>query len=161
MSAVAERVESALRPVVAERGLDLEGVDVQAAGRRRLVRILVDRDGGIPLDDVADLSQVLSEVLDETDAMGEMPYVLEVSSPGLDRPLTLPRHWRRAIGRLVNVDLADGSAVSGRILAADDQQATLDTSDGQRDCVYASIAKAQIEVEFTHPTRGDSAPDDE
>lgn len=161
MSAVAERVENALRPVVAERGLDLEGVDVQAAGRRRLVRILVDRDGGIPLDDVADLSHVLSEVLDETEAMGELPYVLEVSSPGLDRPLTLPRHWRRAIGHLVNVDLADGTTVSGRVLAANEQQATLDTSDGQRDCAYASVAKAKIEVEFTHPSTGHPAPDDE
>lgn len=151
MGAVADRVERALQPVVAERGLDLEAVDVQPAGRRRLVRVLVDRDGGIQLDDVAELSHVLSEVLDESDAMGDQPYVLEVSSPGVDRPLTLPRHWRRAIGRLVMVDFADGTSVTGRLASADDARARLDTDDGPRDFSYDVVTRAQIEVEFSHP----------
>ena len=151
MGAVADRVERALQPVVAERGLDLEAVDVQPAGRRRLVRVLVDRDGGIQLDDVAELSHVLSEVLDESDAMGDQPYVLEVSSPGVDRPLTLPRHWRRAIGRLVKVEFADGTSAVGRLTSADDARARLDTDDGPKDFPYDGVARAQIQVEFSHP----------
>lgn len=159
MGAVADRVEQALGPVVAERGLDLEVVDVQPAGRRRLVRVLVDRDGGISLDDVAALSHELSEVLDASDAMGDQPYVLEVSSPGVDRPLTLPRHWRRAVGRLVAVDLTGGDRVVGRIVKAADDHATLTTPEGQRTCAFSDVARAQIEVEFTHPTSGDDAPE--
>jgi ribosome maturation factor RimP len=164
VGAVADRVESALRPVVAEQGLDLEGVDVQPAGRRRLIRILVDRDGGIALDDVAALSHVLSEVLDESDVMGDQPYVLEVSSPGVDRPLMLPRHWRRAVGRLVQVDLSDGSTITGRVLAADDDHATLSVDDGVTDCKYDAVVKATIQVEFNHPKSGpeiDPSPNDE
>lgn len=159
MGAVADRVEQALGPVVAERGLDLEAVDVQPAGRRRLVRVLVDRDGGISLDDVAALSHELSDVLDASDAMGEQPYVLEVSSPGVDRPLTLPRHWRRAIGRLVVVELVGGGSVVGRVVSATSDSAVLDTDEGRRECGFAEVARAQIEVEFTHPRTGDDAPE--
>lgn len=161
MGAVADRVEQALGPVVAERGLDLEAVDVQPAGRRRLVRVLVDRDGGISLDDVATLSHELSEVLDASDAMGEQPYVLEVSSPGVDRPLTLPRHWRRAVGRLVVVDLIAGGVVTGRVVEATDDQAVLQTDDARVTCSYIDVARAQIEVEFTHRSSGDDAPEQE
>ena len=156
MGAVAERVEHALAPAVAERGLDLELVEVQPAGRRRLIRVLVDRDGGISLDDVAALSHHLSEVLDASDAMGDQPYVLEVSSPGVDRPLTLPRHWRRARGRLVVVELVDGQKVSGRIKTTTDDAATLSTETGVQSVAFADVANARIEVEFTHP-----APDDD
>ena len=108
MSAVAERVERALTPVVAAEGFDLEAVEVQPAGRRRLVRVLVDRDGGVTLDHIASLTSILSVALDDTNAMGEQPYVLEVSSPGVGRPLTLPRHWRRNATRLVRVTTTDG-----------------------------------------------------
>src|SRR3982751_6230174 len=107
--ALPARLESLLAPVVAEAGADLEQGEVTPAGRRRVLRVVVDRDGGIDLDGVADLSHAVSEALDSSDVMGGQPYVLEVTSPGTDRPLTEPRHWRRAVGRLVKVDLADGS----------------------------------------------------
>ena len=83
--------------------MDLESVRVGSAGRRRLLRVVVDADGGVALDDIALISRDLSARLDETGAMGETAYTLEVSSPGVDRPLTQPRHWRRAVGRLVRV----------------------------------------------------------
>jgi len=150
MGAVADRVERALTPAVADRGLDLELVDVQPAGRRRLVRVLVDRDGGISLDEVAELSHLLSEVLDASDAMGDQPYVLEVSSPGVDRPLTLPRHWRRAKGRLVNVRGSDGATLAGRVLSSTDLDATLLTDSGERSVLLSNVALATIELEFTH-----------
>ena len=101
-----EHLLDVLAPVVAATGYDLEDVTVTSAGRRSLVRVIVDADGGVDLDAVAEVSRVVSEALDG-DADGGAafagPYVLEVSSPGVDRPLTEPRHWRRAIGRLVQV----------------------------------------------------------
>ncbi len=159
MGAVAERVERALAPAVADQGLDLELVEVQPAGRRRLIRVLVDRDGGISLDDVAALSHHLSEVLDESDAMGDQPYVLEVSSPGVDRPLTLPRHWRRARGRLVVVELVDGQKVSGRVKTTTEDAATLSTETGIQPVAFADVANARIEVEFTHPAADEAGLD--
>ena len=95
-----------LEPVAAAAGMDLESLKIGAAGRRRLLRVVVDADGGVGLDEMADISRDLSARLDATGAMGEAPYTLEVSSPGVDRPLTLPRHWRRAVGRLVRVPLS-------------------------------------------------------
>jgi len=98
-----------LAPVVDGLGFDLEGIEVTTAGRRRKVSVIVDRDGGIDLDAVADVSKVVSDALDGSDALGDAPYVLEVSSPGVDRPLTErhrrprrdDRHARRAVdGRI-------------------------------------------------------------
>ena len=97
-------------PVVAERGLDLEDVQVTPAGKRRLLRVVVDQDGGVGLDSVATVSTAVAAALDDSDVMGGSPYVLEVTSPGVDRPLTQPRHWRRARSRLVEATVAeDGS----------------------------------------------------
>ena len=96
-------------------GLDVEAVEVTPAGKRRVLRVAVDKDGGVTLDDVADATREVYRVLDESDVMGEQPYTLEVTSRGVDRPLTLPRHWRRNEDRLVKVTLADGGEVTGRI----------------------------------------------
>ena len=88
------RIADVIRPVVAAAGMDLEAIRVSAAGRRRLLRVVVDSDGGVSLDDAATISRQLSAALDEVAVMGDFPYTLEVSSPGVDRPLTDPRHWR-------------------------------------------------------------------
>ena len=157
MGAVADRVAGVLTSAVAGRGLDLESVEVQPAGRRRVVRVLVDRDDGISLDDVADLSHYLSDVLDDSDAMGDQPYVLEVSSPGVDRPLTLPRHWRRAHGRLVTASLVDGTVVSGRVLDSTETDATIATAEGSRSLRFVAVAEAHLEVEFRHPAADGAA----
>jgi ribosome maturation factor RimP len=103
-------IERLLEPVVRAAGLDLESVRVGSAGRRRLLRVVVDADGGVDLDNIALVSREASARLDDTGAMGEAPYTLEVSSPGVDRPLTQPRHWRRAVGRLVRVPVSGPSA---------------------------------------------------
>ena len=116
----------ALEEPLAKSGLDLEGVELSSAGRRSLVRVLVDQDGGVTLDDIADATQVVSEVLDTSDVLGEAPYTLEVTSPGIDRPLTLPRHWRRNVDRLVKVTIRDGGTFTGRVLRTDDDSAMLD-----------------------------------
>jgi len=88
-----------LEPVVRAAGMDLESVRVSPAGRRRLLKLVVDADGGAALDQIAEVSREASVRLDASGVMGEVPYTLEVSSPGVDRPLTEPRHWRRAQGR--------------------------------------------------------------
>ena len=143
-----ERVRAVVAPVVAAAGLDLEDLSVTAAGRRRLLRIGVDRDGGVSLDDVALVSKRLSQALDETDVMGGQPYVLEVGSPGVDRPLTEHRHWRRAVGRLVEVSLADGTAVTGRVLAVETDGAVLDVPGGDRRVALGQVRRARVQVEF-------------
>jgi len=104
-----DKIIRVAEPVVHALGMDLESVKVTTAGRRRLLRMVVDSDGGVSLDDAALASRELSVTLDASDVMGDMPYTLEVSSPGVDRPLTEPRHWQRAVGRLVRVPLTAGA----------------------------------------------------
>ncbi|WP_084265542.1 ribosome maturation factor RimP [Actinomadura macra] len=130
--AVVAELTRLLAPVVAEAGFDLEEVDVRPAGRRRLVKIVVDGDGGVGLDDVARVSERSSALLDASDVMGTSPYVLEVTSPGVDRPLTEPRHWRRAVGRLVAVPLTEGGQIEGRVVAADDEAVEIDVAEVRR-----------------------------
>ena len=136
-------------------GVDLEDVEVVAAGKRRLVRLLVDKDGGVTLDDVAMVSQRVSGVLDENpdaDAvLGSAAYVLEVSSPGVDRPLTAPRHWRRATGRLARVVLVDGGELVGRVVDSDDEGVRLagaDPASQPRALRFDEITSAHVQVEF-------------
>jgi ribosome maturation factor RimP len=140
----ATRVRAAVEPPLAGAGFDVEDVAVRAAGSRKLVQVVVDRDGGITLDDVAEASRLVSAALDEHDPL-DGAYVLEVTSPGVDRPLTAPRHWRRNAGRLVRVTTADGRTRTGRIADADDTGATID---GIR-VEYADVRTAKVEVEFT------------
>src|ERR1700733_12763456 len=97
-----------IEPAVSAAGMDLESVRMTVAGRRRLLRVVVDSDHGVSLDDAADVSRDVSALLDASNVLGDVPYTLEVSSPGVDRPLTDPRHWRRARGRLVAVAVTRG-----------------------------------------------------
>ena len=145
------RIADVIRPVIASDGMDLESVRVSAAGRRRLLRVVVDSDQGVSLDDAAAISRKLSAVLDAAPVMGDFPYTLEVSSPGVDRPLTDPRHWRRAVGRLVQVTAADVGPISGRVLAADADEVTLDVGGDRRRFGYAALGAGAVQVEFGRP----------
>jgi ribosome maturation factor RimP len=136
---------------LAAHGLDVEAVEISTAGRRRVVRVLVDKDGGVTLDDVADATKVVGASLDESNALGEWSYTLEVTSPGVDRPLSAPRHWRRNVDRLVSLTLADGASLTGRILRADDHAATIDVQGEPRQIGYGYVAKARIQIEFNRP----------
>jgi ribosome maturation factor RimP len=134
--------------------MDLESVRVTAAGRRRLLRVVVDSDRGVSLDDAAAISRAVSAALDSAPVMGDFPYTLEVSSPGVDRPLTDPRHWRRAAGRLVRVTVTDSGVISGRVVAADAEGVTLDVDGSpkaRRRFRYAALGAGAIQVEFGHP----------
>ncbi|HET6857909.1 MAG TPA: ribosome maturation factor RimP [Streptomyces sp.] len=158
-----DRLRGLLEPLVSAEGLDLEGIEVSRAGKRRMLRITVDSDDGVELDTCAELSRAISEKLDETDAMGEDEYVLEVGSPGADRPLTEHRHYVRATGRLVKLQLNDTAAADAadaaeeliaRILTVDDEGLDLEVPGVKgrkpkaRRVAFAEIAKARVEIEF-------------
>lgn len=149
-SAVRDHLLEVLAPVVAATGHDLEDVTVTSAGRRSLVRVVVDADGGVDLDAVADVSRAISEALDDDAPGGSAfagPYVLEVSSPGVDRPLTEQRHWRRAIGRLVQVDVGD-ETVTGRVVETDGAGVTLDIDQTRREIAWGALGRGRVQVEF-------------
>jgi ribosome maturation factor RimP len=158
-----KRLAGLIQPVVAAAGMDLESLRVTAAGKRRLLRIVVDSDRGVSLDDAADISRDISALLDASNAMGEVPYTLEVSSPGVDRPLTEPRHWRRAARRLVKVKVAgEGTTITGRVLAADGFGVTLDVDGSKRELGYSALGPGAIQVEFGRlPDADDELGDDE
>jgi ribosome maturation factor RimP len=142
------RITDALRVPLSALGLDLEAVEVTPAGKKRVLRVAVDKDGGVTLDDIAEAARAVSREMDDDDLMGEQAYTLEVTSRGVDRPLTEPRHWRRNRDRLVTVALRDGVRLTGRIGDADERTATLDVSGQPRRVPYDQVAKALVQVEF-------------
>lgn len=165
--AVRDRVEAEVADPLSALGLDIEAVEITPAGKRRIVRIAIDKDGGVTLDDVAEATRAVSEVLDESDVLGVMPYTLEVTSRGVERPLTLPRHWRRNADRLVRVTRVDGTEVTGRIGASSEDQVTLAVEGSLHEVAYVEIAKALVQIEFNRKrapepaTEPDLDPDSE
>jgi ribosome maturation factor RimP len=167
----ADRLVRLLEPVAHAMGMDLESVRVTGAGGRRLLRVIVDADGGVSLDTIALASREMSARLDGAAEMGDLPYTLEVSSPGVDRPLTQPRHWRRAIGRLVIAPLTgeaaahngnEAASVQGRIAGSSDSGVTLDCDGELREYAFAEIGPGRVQVEFGHLEPGeDEEPFDE
>jgi ribosome maturation factor RimP len=160
MTASAERLSALLAPLVTETGADLENVDVSKAGKRSVVRVVVDRDGGVSMDDVADVSRVVSDALDALDeaepgVLGTS-YVLEVTSPGVERPLTAARHWRRNVGRLVTVVLREGPQVTGRVLSADEDVVVLEVDGDERTLRLDAIARGSVQVEFSRQGQEDT-----
>ena len=142
-----ELLEVLTEPLLA-RGYDLEDIEVSQVGRRSLVRVLVDAEGGVTLDAVAAATRLVSDLLDGHEVLDEQPYTLEVTSPGVERPLTCERHWRRNVGRLVKVKLVAGDELAGRVVTASADSASLETAEGDRDVAYADVTSARVEIEF-------------
>ena len=142
-----------LAPVVEAPGLDLEDVVVSQAGKRRQLRVVVDQDGGISLDTVAAVSTAVAAQLDDSDAMGGSPYVLEVTSPGVDRPLTAPRHWRRNRTRLVKVATAEATALEGRLVEVDDDGIGVESDGVVTRLAWDRVASGRVQVEFNRPSK--------
>ena len=161
MTASAARLSELLAPVVEQTGADLENVDVSKAGKRSVVRVVVDRDGGVSMDDVADVSRAVSDALDALDeaepGLLGPSYVLEVTSPGVDRPLTAPRHWRRNVGRLVTLARREGPNVTGRITSADDNEVVLDVEGTEHRLALPEIVRGTVQVEFARKGEEDDA----
>lgn len=156
--ATRDSIEAGLTDPLAALGLDLEAVELSAAGKRRVLRIAVDSETGVTLDEISAATKEIDSFLESSGVMGEQAYMLEVTSRGVDRPLTLPRHWRRNAGRLVQVTLVEGGEVDGRIGESDDEAVTLlvdkRASKGAKPKVeavrvpYADVAKARVQIEF-------------
>lgn len=142
-----DSLETLVETTVAALGLDLEALELTPAGKRRVLLVALDRDGGVGIDHITEATRALSEVLDASDVMGETPYTLEVTSRGVDRPLTLPRHWRRNEGRLVRLRLADDSSVDGRIGASDDEGVDIEGRTTTR-YPYDQITSALVQIEL-------------
>lgn len=152
-----DKISAVVTPVLGS--LELESVDVTPAGRRKLVRITLDGDGGDgrgpSLDEIADATRAISEALDTSDVMGNGPYTLEVSTRGTSRPLTEPKHWRRNRGRLVKVEREGQPPLTGRVVDSDDEGATLLVAgekkkdpDTEHHIPFADVAKAVVQVEL-------------
>lgn len=144
---LADSLASALVPVIEPLGVDIDSIDIVRSGRHRSLQISLDSDLGVDLDTVAAATRLISAWLDDSDVMGEQPYVLEVSSRGVGRPLTRPEHWRRNVGRLLAMTV-DGKPMTARLLAFEEPIATVD--DGRAQCTVniATVSRAVVEVEF-------------
>lgn len=164
LTALQERLAEVIGPVARQAGFDLEQVRVSRVGRRHSVQIIIDRDEGVGLDAIAEVSHAVSGALDTADESGDavMPgeYVLEVSSPGVDRPLTQPRHWRRNTGRLVTVPGPDGRTLTGRITAATGDAVVLDVDGAARSLQYEQLGPGRVQVELRPAGAGDEDGDD-
>jgi len=151
-SGPAERVRTVVQPAVLAAGLVLEDVVLAAAGRRTVVRVVVDLDddaiGSLDSDTLGSVSRAVSAALDATDPV-RGAYVLEVSTPGTDRPLTELRHFRRARTRPVRLVLRDGSVLAGRLLEAEPSGLAVATASGTSRVDLAEVARGQVEVELT------------
>ncbi|MFF5854999.1 ribosome maturation factor RimP [Streptomyces sp. NPDC012751] len=157
-----ERLRELLEPLVTSQGLDLEEIAVDSVGRKRVLRVVVDSDTGADLDAIADVSRALSAKLDETDAMGDAAYDLEVGTPGAERLLTEYRHFARATDRLVKFQLAEDGELVARILAVDEEGVDVEVPGVKgrkattRRLGFPEIAKARVQVEFSRKDRTDS-----
>ncbi|MHA6793315.1 ribosome maturation factor RimP [Pseudonocardia bannensis] len=145
------QLHGVLEPIVIAAGFELDELDVRVAGRRHTVKVVVDSDTGVGLDDIARLSRSASAELDQHEHLIGGSYTLEVTSPGVDRPLTGPRHWRRAHLRLVEVRRPDGTTFQGRVGPAGEEAVTLLVDGVLREVRYADVAYAAVQVEFRPP----------
>lgn len=156
-----ERLRELLEPLVSSQGLDLEEVEVDSVGRKRVLRVVVDSDAGADLDQIADVSRALSAKLDETDAMGEGEYTLEVGTPGAERELKEHRHYVRATDRLVKFQLGDDGELVARILRVEDDGVDVEVPGVKgrrptaRRLAFEDIAKARVQVEFSRKNKNE------
>ena len=141
---VIDEITTAIRPIVEASGNYLEEVTVTPVGKSRMVTVIVDNEKHLNLDQVTAVSREISEVVETLGALGEHPFTLEVTSPGIDRPLTAPRHWRKNVDRLVKATKNDGTVVEGRI----GEVTEVDVVVGEHRLAYSDIKKALIEIEF-------------
>ena len=155
---VIDDVTAAIKPVIEAGGNYLEEATITSAGKLRILTVIVDGDTHLNLDQVTAVSRDISEIVEGLTALGETPFTLEVTSPGVDRPLTMPRHWRKNAGRLVKTTLLDGTTVAGRIGTSDETSVHID----EQVVELSAIKKAMIEIEFKsiNSTKSETAGND-
>jgi ribosome maturation factor RimP len=148
---LAKRLEPIVTEVVDGLGFDLDALEVRQAGRQKVVKVVVDCDDGIDMDEIATTTKAVSKALDQHDHVIVGSYTLEVTSPGLSRPLSKPRHWRRAKFRLVKITPKEGKPYVGRVGHAGERAARVLVDERIKDVAYAGVASAVIEIEFKQP----------
>jgi len=150
--ALKDQVSELITPALQQAGYFLEDVNIVSPGQHRIVTVIVDGESGLNLDQVTVASKLVSELLDAATFMGETPFTLEVTSPGIDRPLTLPRHFAKNVDRLLKVTKTDGITVTGRILSNTESDVTLSVTEKKdvKEVVVAlsDIKRATVEIEF-------------
>ena len=144
-----EDISAAITPALEALGFYLEDVTITSAGRRSMLTVIVDGDTHLSLDQVTSATKAIGEIVESVQSLGETPFTLEVTSPGLDRPLTKVRHWQKNINRLVKVVLLDGSEIKGRIIDVSEVSATVD----EKNINYSDIKRATLEIEFKPVTK--------
>ena len=144
-----EDISAAITPALEALGFYLEDVTIISAGRRSMLTIIVDGDTHLSLDQVTSATKAIGEIVESIQSLGETPFTLEVTSPGLDRPLTKVRHWQKNINRLVKVVLLDGSEIKGRIIDVSEVSARVD----EKNINYSDVKRATLEVEFKPVTK--------
>jgi ribosome maturation factor RimP len=150
--ALKDQISELVTPAVSDLGFYLEDVHVATPGSHRIVTCIVDGDASLNLDQVTSVSRAISELLDEAPFMGETPFTLEVTSPGVDRPLTQPRHFAKNVDRLLKIIKLDGSEITGRILSNTEKDVTLTVTVKKETfeevITLADIKRAVVEIEF-------------
>jgi len=139
-----EEISAAITPALSDLGFYLEDITITSAGRRSMITVIVDGDTHLSLDQVTVATKAVSEIVENIQSLGQAPFTLEVTSPGLDRPLTKPRHWRKNIDRLVKIVLLDGKEIKGRVKDATEISATID----EQVIKFSDIKRATLEIEF-------------
>ncbi len=149
---IAKAITEAITGPVTQAGFFLEDLNVTSLGNRRVVTCIVDGESSLNLDEVTLISKQISAILDEATFMGQTPFTLEVTSPGIDRPLTKPRHWRKNLTRLVRAVMVNGEIISGRIEAVHDESACLLVEAKKEihkiEVPFVEIKRAVVEIEF-------------
>ena len=139
-----EEISAVITPAINALGFYIEDITITSAGRRSLITVIVDGDTHLSLDQVTVATKAISEIMETISAVGDNSFTLEVTSPGLDRPLTKVRHWQKNINRLIKVVLLDGSEIKGRIKDVKEVSATVD----EKNINYSDIKRATLEIEF-------------
>jgi ribosome maturation factor RimP len=139
-----EEISAVITPALSDLGFYLEDITITSAGRRSMITVIVDGDTHLSLDQVTVATKAISEIVENIQSLGQAPFTLEVTSPGLDRPLTKPRHWRKNIDRLVKIVLLDGKEIKGRVKDATEISATID----EQVIKFSDIKRATLEIEF-------------
>lgn len=146
--ALKDQISELVTPAVVGAGFYLEDVEVLNAGKSRVITCIVDGDIPLNLDQVTVVTKAISALLDEAAFLDETPFTLEVTSPGVDRPLTLPRHWRKNQDRLIKIVLTNGEVIEGRITSSDEITVTVAGKKDESVVAFADIKRATVEIEF-------------
>jgi ribosome maturation factor RimP len=139
-----EQVAVAITPIIESLGFYVEDIAITSAGKRSMLTVIVDGNTHLSLDQVTVATKAISEIVENLPTLGNNPFTLEVTSPGLDRPLTKPRHWQKNKDRLIKIILNDGKEILGRIKDSTQSAVTVD----EQVINFADMKRATLEIEF-------------